>query len=121
MNQRLFLLSILLVFILANCTENPQKPDNLIDEDTYTNLMIELQLVRSYGENAETDSAAIDSLTTEVFQKYEVSAESFMETHQYYEHFPKQQKARTEEAIERLKMDQVKNSDTARDTIPDKN
>lgn len=120
MYLRLFL-SILLIFILANCSDDPQKPDNLIDEDTYTDLMIELQLIRAYGENAETDSTTIDSLTTEVFQKYDVSAESFMESHEYYEHFPEQQKARTEEAIERLKMDQVENSDAKMDTLPIKN
>lgn len=115
MNLRFFL-SILLVFILASCSDDLQKPDDLIDEDTYTNLMVELQLIRSYGENAETDSTTIDSLTTEVFQKYDVTAESFMESHEYYEHFPEQQKARTEEAIERLKMDKIENFDDPRDS-----
>lgn len=114
MNLRLFLLSVLFVSILASCSDDPQKPDNLVDEDTYTDLMVELQLIRSYGENAETDSTTIDSLTTEVFQKYDVSADVFMKSHEYYEQFPEQQKARAEEAIERLKMDQV--GDTARDT-----
>lgn len=115
MNLRL-ILSILLISIFLSCSDDPQKPDNLIDEDTYTDLMVELQLIRAYGENAETDSTTIDSLTTEVFQKYDVTAESFMESHKYYEHFPEQQKARTEEAIERLKMDKVGNFDDPRDS-----
>lgn len=113
---RIFLYT-LSIFILASCSDDHQKPDNLIDEDTYTDLMIELQLIRSYGENAETDSTTIDSLTSGVFQKYDVSAEAFLESHEYYEHFPEQQKARTEEAIERLKMDQVENTDIPADTL----
>lgn len=116
MNLRFFI-SIMLVLLTASCSENPQKPDNLIDEDTYTDLLIELQLIRSYGENAETDSTTIDSLTTDVFQKYDVSAETFMESHRYYEQFPQEQKERTEEAIERLKMDKVENFEDPRDTV----
>jgi hypothetical protein len=118
MSQRLFLIIVLLLFSLTGCSEDPSKPENLIDEDKYTDLLIELQLIQSYGENAETDSATIDSLTSEVFQEYNVSSESFLKSHKYYEHFPQQQKVRIENAIERLKMDKVEDTDTPRDTLP---
>lgn len=111
------LLPVLLVFFLAGCSDVPQKPNNLIDEDTYTDLLIELQLIRSYGEHADTDSTTIDSLTTEVFQKYEVTRELFRESHQYYQQFPAEQKMRTEKAIEQLKMDNVEEDDIPRDTL----
>lgn len=69
--------------------------------------MVELQLVRSYAENAKTDSLTIDSLTNEVFKKYDVSGKTFMASHKYYEHFPQQHQHRIEKAIEQLKMDQI--------------
>lgn len=116
MDLRFFII-FLLLFSLAGCSGDPQKPNNLIDEETYTDLLVELQLIRSYGENADTDSTTIDSLTTEVFQKHEVTRESFRESHQYYQQFPQEQKIRTENAIERLKMDNVEEN-PPRDTLP---
>lgn len=91
--------------------QEPQRPDNLIAEDTYIDLLVELQLLRSYAESKQTDSLTIDSLTSEVFDRYEVSDEVFRSSHNYYQQFPKQQIDRIEKAIERLKMDQV--SDTS--------
>lgn len=117
MSQRLFIVFTFLLFTLANCSDDPKKPKNLIEEDKYTDLLVELQLIRSYGENAETDSATIDSLTSSVFQKYNVSSEAFMKSHEYYERFPKQQNERIGNAIEQLKMDKVGSSDTLRDTL----
>ena len=102
------LIALLLVLLLGvGCNDNPQKPQQLIEEDKYVNLMVELQLVRSYGENANTDSLTVDSLRKQVFQKYDIEYADFWESHQYYQKFPQEQKSRIEEAIERLKMDQV--------------
>ncbi|MDZ7682217.1 MAG: DUF4296 domain-containing protein [Fodinibius sp.] len=100
-----WLLFLLLCWV--GCEENPQKPDQLIEEDKYVNLMVELQLVRSYAENADTDSVTVDSLKQQVLQKYGVGLADFNASHQYYQKFPQEQKNRVEQAIERLKMDQV--------------
>lgn len=74
--------------------------------------MVELQLVRSYGEINSLDSLTVDSLTDEVFQKYKTTDSVFVRSHNYYQQFPKKQQMRIEKAIERLKMDQV--SDTTK-------
>ncbi len=74
--------------------------------------MVELQLVRSYGESNALDSLIVDSLTNQVFQKYETTDSVFVQSHNYYQQFPKKQQTRIEKAIERLKMDQV--SDTTK-------
>lgn len=95
---------------VSGCSDRPPKPDWLINEDTYIDLMVELQLIRSYGETSSLDSLTVDSLTDEVFQKYETTDSIFVQSHNYYQQFPKKQKIRIEKAIERLKMDQV--SDT---------
>jgi len=101
-------IGLLLVLLLwSSCDSNPQKPKQLIEEDQYINLIVELQLVRSFGENADTDSLTVDSLKHQVLQKYDVKYTEFWESHQYYQKFPQEQKERIEQAIERLKMDQV--------------
>ncbi len=99
----------LLLFSLVNCSDDSQKPKELIDEDQYIDLLVELQLVRTYGESSYGDSLTVDSLATEVFNQYGVSDSVFYKTHQYYQQFPKEQEIRIEKAIERLKMDQVAN------------
>lgn len=104
-----FPLVFLLLVSLANCSEDSQKPNELIAEDTYIDLLIELQLVRSYGESNYADSLTVDSLATEVFEHYGVSDSAFYQSHQYYQQFPQEQEVRIDEAIERLKMDQVEN------------
>lgn len=95
---------------LLGCSDRPSKPEQLVEEDKYINLMIELQLVRSYGETNSLDSLTVDSLTDEVFQKYEITDSVFVKSHNYYQQFPEKQQTRIEKAIERLKMDQVSDS-----------
>ena len=108
----LTLLILLFITSALSCSDRPPKPDPLIDEDKYINLMVELQLVRSHGEINSLDTLAVDSLTDEVFQKYNTTDSVFVQTHNYYQQFPKKQKIRIEKAIERLKMDQVSDTTT---------
>lgn len=110
----IFIASFVSLLIVSCKGEDPQKPENLIKESKYIDLLVELQLVRSYGENARVDSLTVDSLTKEVFKKYEISGQTFQESHTYYQQFPQQQKVRIEKAIERLKMDQIAEQDTAK-------
>ena len=100
-------LTFLLLLFLAGCSESIEKPKKLIAEEKYINLMVEMQLVRTYGEYAEVDSISIDSLRKEILQKYGESEQTFVASHQYYQRFPQEQQKRIEKAIERLKMDQV--------------
>lgn len=108
MKRRLFLFFIVLVSV-NGCSGDSQKPKDIIAENEYIDLLVELQLVRSYGESMEADSLTVDSLTSEVFKRYGVSAEIFQSSHNYYQQFPQEQKIRIEKAIEQLKMDQVSN------------
>lgn len=99
---------LLLCVLMIGCTSGPpEKPKDLITEDTYINMLVELQLVRSYGESSHVDSLVLDSLKNQIFQKYGISYERFKNSHHYYEQQPQKQKKRVAEAIERLKMDQV--------------
>ena len=116
MNVRYFLIGLSLL-ILMGCEQDSRKPKDVIAENTYVDLLVELQLVRSYAQNAQTDSLLIDSLTKSVFEKYEITGQTFWESHNYYQQFPEKQKTRIDKAIERLKMDQVRaTSDTTDST-----
>lgn len=103
---------ILLLVIFAGCSNSVQQPDSLIPEEKYISLLAELQLVRSYAENASTDSLSTDSLITVIFNKYNTSNAVFTESHNYYQQFPKDQKERINKAIELLKMDRVESDTT---------
>lgn len=107
---------ILLLLASVSCSEQSHKPEQLISENQYISLLVELQLIRSYAENSQTDSTTVDSLTSEVFKRYNVSPEQFQTSHTYYQQFPKEQKRRIEKAIERLKIDQVVDTTQTSDT-----
>lgn len=117
MKQRLGIIALLLL-VLAGCSDNPEKPANLIPEKKYVDLMVELQLVRSFANNVETDSATVDSLTRAIYKRYDVTAQQFRKSHNYYQQFPGKQKERVEKAIEELKMDQVKDTTDFRRNMP---
>lgn len=110
MKYSILLIGLLLISLIS-CSDDSQKPENIIAEDKYINLLVELQLVRSYGESNYADSLTVDSLAEEVFERYEISDSVFYRSHQYYQQFPKEQINRIEKAIERLKMDQVVNGE----------
>ena len=109
--KQLSLVATILVF-WSGCSDAPQKPQPLVGEETYTTLLVELQLVRSYEETGQIDSLGSDSLRQQIFDKYKISATSFWNSHDYYQRFPKEQKKRIEKAIEELRMDRV--ADTTR-------
>lgn len=98
------------VLLMISCEDQPEEPDELLNENTYVNLLVELQLVRSYAEASQLDSLAADSLAEEVFNKYGTSGEQFRESHHYYQQFPREQKERVDKAIELLRMDQVEDT-----------
>ncbi|SHE91818.1 protein of unknown function [Fodinibius roseus] len=104
---RWYCLVILLSGLVAGCSESPEKPEMLIDEDTYISLLVELQLVRTYSETDRMDEAAADSLRDTIFREYGVPDSAFWESHKYYQQFPADQKKRVEEAIERLRKDRM--------------
>lgn len=106
--------------MLVGCSGNQGKPEHLIPEKEYIDLLVEFQLIRSYRENAVTDSADVDSLIQAVCKRYSITIEQFRESHKYYQQFPQKQKERVEKAIEELKMDQVKDSATINRKIPER-
>lgn len=121
---------ILFALILAisySCVgpEETPKPKNLLSEDTYIDLLVEVQHVITY-KNAYPDSVNSDSLTSLIYDKYQVTEEEFLSSHEYYQKQVKEQIGRIDEALTRLRaedeqlkarMDSVLKANTRRDSI----
>lgn len=97
--------------ILGGCVSE-ERPADLIEEDTYIDLLVELQLLKSYRQNAQIDSTEVDSLKQLIYRKYRVSEGQFRLSHRYYQEDPAKQEERVDAAIERLRMDQVQSDST---------
>ncbi|MFD2532793.1 DUF4296 domain-containing protein [Gracilimonas halophila] len=117
----------LVFFISYSCVgpEEIPKPKNLLPEDTYIDLLVEVQHVITY-KNAYPDSVNSDSLTSLVYDKYQVTEEEFLSSHEYYQKQVKEQVERIDEALLRLRaedeqlkahMDSVLKANTRRDSI----
>ena len=108
-----FILCLFFLTVFNACKTQVQPPENLIDEDTYINLMIEFQLLESYRDSMPPDSVATDSLKEVVLEKYSVTEAQFLTSREYYRQDYEQHVKRIEKAIEELRIDQVQEDSTA--------
>jgi len=80
--QLTFLFSFFMFFALFGCKEN--KPEYLIEEDTYILMFAELAIIDQYDPNLLKYRTKED-IRDLVYQKYNVSKEDFRRSHEYYE------------------------------------
>lgn len=108
MKPSAFFLFLLLSIITLGCEQNSPPPE-LIEEDAYIDLLVELQLLKSFKTSVPADSGVVDSLQRQIYSKYNVTQQQFRISHDYYQEQYIEQKKRVDVAIERLRMDHVKN------------
>lgn len=108
--MRFFVAILFFALLVLGCSND--KPDNLLAEDTYVDLLVELQLLRSYQQN-HPNASRVDSLRNVIFDKYNANEEQFKRSHEYYQQDIDRQSERIKEAIERLRKDRIADSDTA--------
>lgn len=96
-------LYLLMVLFLSGCLgpEKIPKPDNLIAEENYIDIMVEMQHINTYR-NAQPDSVSADSLKALVYDRYGITEKQFLESHTYYQKHVNEQIARVDEALRRL-------------------
>ncbi|MDX1617827.1 MAG: DUF4296 domain-containing protein [Balneolaceae bacterium] len=101
------IIALALLASISACSANDgvTPPENLIGEETYLHLLIELQLLKSYQEIVPPDSMNIDSLKKVIFNKYDVSEARFRKSHNYYQHQVGRQRQRVVRAIDSLRME----------------
>lgn len=92
-----------MALFLSGCLgpEEIPKPDNLIAEGNYIDLLIEMQHINTYR-NAQPDSVSADSLKALIYDRYDITEEQFLESHTYYQKHVDEQIARVDEALRRL-------------------
>ncbi|HYW34175.1 MAG TPA: DUF4296 domain-containing protein [Balneolaceae bacterium] len=112
--MRFFLSLLALTILLAGCRSHRKTPKNLIPQNKYINLLIELQLLKSYQQEQRPDSSTVDSLRKVIFKKYDVTQQQFEKSHKYYQQHVKAQNKRINEAIERLRKDRMGRQDSLR-------
>lgn len=103
---------LILLLTVAACSAEDPRPENLISEETYIDLLVELQLIRTLEDRSD-EPVPGDSLRQEIFRKYEVDSLQFEESHTYYQQNLEEQKARIGQAIERLRRDRMIRRDSA--------
>lgn len=103
-----FWFEILLAALIFSACVGPEKipkPKNLIPEEKYIDLMVEIQHIITYR-NANPDSSDADSLKLVVFEKYDVTNEQYVASHHYYQRQVDQQIKRVDEALKKLKTEE---------------
>lgn len=113
--MRLFFTILACTLILTSCFNQNDRPSDLLPEKTYINLMVELQLLKSYQERQRSDSTNADSLRNAIFKKYGASEQRFSESHRYYQEDIEAQRERISQAIEKLRKDRISAMDTTKE------
>lgn len=102
----------------ASCSKQAETPKNIIKEDMYIDLMIEMQLLKVYQLQSKIDSTQVDSLMQAIFQQYDITKQQFKQSHQFYQNQLKNHDKRIETAIDRLRKDNFRQPDSTRsDTV----
>lgn len=74
--------------LLFSCSNDNRKPDNLIDEQKMSEMLVRIHLAESKSSNSmlPSDSAIFYYKTLEdsIFTKYGVSKEQYIESYMYY-------------------------------------
>ena len=83
----------------AGCSE---KPDDVMDEELYGNVLIELTIINHMDES-QLGERTPEQLRDRVFEKYSVTREQFRISHEYYQLDMQKQMQRVEEYSERLR------------------
>jgi len=86
---RIFLLSLL----LFACAEQTDQPEDLISEDLYIDLLVELRVLQTY-QYTFFDSTTTTSYLDSLYKKYDISKERLERSISYYEKEPDEQHQR---------------------------
>lgn len=100
----------LLIFVIS-CAEKPTPPENLIPEEKFLDVMVELRVLQTF-QNTFFDSAKTAAFLDSLYLKFEIDEQQVLESNAYYEIDPeahhlrkKQVEKRLEEHLEKLEIE----------------
>jgi len=103
---------IFLIFslVLMGCAgnEDVEIPEDLIDSNTFTAIMIDVQLSegmstqKNYVRNNSAKDQAVTDPYAPIFKKHGVSAEDFKRTYDFYSHNPRRMEVIYEQVLDSL-------------------
>lgn len=96
------------LILLIGCSDQ-QKPDDLIPEDQYIKLIVELQLVESA---ADQDTVNSEQLVDRIYKKYDIDQDQFIRSHRYYSDEVSQQKKRIKQALKLLREERERQTES---------
>lgn len=77
------------------------RPENLISEDIYIDILIEMQLAKTVY-NSEDGLSNPDSVVKVIYDKYSITEDQYVQSHRWYQRNYKEQQERIEVAKDRL-------------------
>jgi hypothetical protein len=94
-------LLIILSLVTVSCGSSNEPPKDIVSEDTYINLLVELQLAEAFR-NQYNDTTQTKRLVDSVLTVYGVGYDRFLRSHRYYQSQLDKQEQRYEKAVDRL-------------------
>ncbi|WP_428236129.1 DUF4296 domain-containing protein [Gracilimonas sp.] len=101
LTQAVFLLLVVVVGYGCMGPDKAPEPENLINEQNYIDLLIEMQHISTYRD-AHPDSVNADSLKALVYDKFGITEEQFLTSHTFYQKQVERQLIRVQEVIRQL-------------------
>lgn len=92
---------LLMLTMLTFFSCNRDRPDNLIDEDTYIDLLVEIHLLNAFNDHYDDSHKTLD-VQQQLLAEYDITIEQFDASHNWYMQDVDSQRERLDEARSRL-------------------
>lgn len=105
----IYFLILLLLLFQVSCSDNrsiSEKPDNLIAEEVYKDLIAEFQLIKAQNTVMQPEEIYPDSAKLLIYRKYNITEEQFLQSNEYYQQQIGSQIKRISQVIEELEEEQ---------------
>lgn len=96
-----FLVFFLLIAVAVSCSD-PDRPEDLLDEDRYVHIFTELVIIQQLTDD-QLGPVSREHLVEQVYEKYDVSEDRFNRSHHYFQRQPDKQLERIDRVESRIK------------------
>ena len=117
--SKIVLFGSLIAFLPISCSKETTKPPaNLIDKETFSNLIIEFQLVQSLL-NSYNDTLLVIRVRDSILVNYQISLEQFYSSEKWYHNNIEEYQAILNQAMDVLSEEQTRLLDNKKSSAKD--